>query len=208
MTIGEIIKRRGIAEILHFTTHKGLLGALHSGAVKSRQRLPAEVDLRYIYMPNANFRKDLAWLDYVNLSISRINNEFFRACCRWHRAEDLWWCIMSFDPVILTHDGVYFTTTNNMYTGVRRGKGPSALEALFAERIVRWTGNVVSRHEDMPTNFTTCVQAEVLYPRELSTEYLRGIYVVCAEDMDEVHAQLAMTNFKTIEVLVVPENFA
>lgn len=208
MTIQEIAKRRSITEVLHFTTHKGLLGALHSGAVKSRKRLPADVDLQFIYQPNANFRKDQAWLDYVNLSISCINKEFFRVSCRWHRDEDLWWCILSFDPGILAHDGVYFTTTNNMYTGVRRGTGAAALEALFAPRITRWTGNSVQRTPGMPSHLTTCMQAEVLYPRELSTGYLRRVYVVRAEDSDEVHAQLAMTGFQATDVLVDPERFA
>jgi len=207
VTIQEIVKLRRITEVLHFTTHKGLLGALHSGAVKSRKRLPADVDLQFIYQPNANFRKDQAWLDYVNLSISRINDEFFRASCRWHRAEDLWWCILSFDPEILAHDGVYFTTTNNMYTGVRRGVGAVALEALFATRITRWTGNAVQRTPGMPSHLTTCVQAEVLYPRELLIGYLRRVYVVRPEDSDEVHAQLAMTGFKTTDVRVEPKRF-
>jgi hypothetical protein len=206
--IEEIIERREITEVLHFTTHRGLLGALYSGAVKSRKRLPAEVDLQYIYQPNANFRKDHAWLDYVNLSISRINNEFFRTSCRWHRAEDLWWCIMSFDPVTMTHDGVYFATTNNMYTGVSRGKGPVSLESLFAQRVIRWSGNIAVRGSDLPNDSTTCVQAEMLYPGEISMKYLRRIYVVRAEDMDEVHAQLAMTGFQAVDVLVMPEKFA
>jgi hypothetical protein len=76
VTIQDIIQARQITEVVHFTTHRGLLGALHSRAVKSRMRLPAEVDLKYIYTPNAEYRKDKAWLDYVNLSISRINCEF------------------------------------------------------------------------------------------------------------------------------------
>lgn len=208
MTINEIIEQREITEVLHFTTHRGLLGALHSRVVKSRKRLPADVDLQYIYLPNANFRKDVDWLDYVNLSVSRINIDFFKACCRWHRAEDLWWCIMSFAPVIMTHEGVYFATTNNMYTGVKRGMGAVALESLFAQRVTRWSGNMAVRSLDSPSHFTTCVQAEVLYPGELSVKYLRRIYVIRAEDLDEVHAQLAMTGFQAVEVLLDPERFA
>ncbi len=207
MSISEIIERRGIKEVVHFTTHKGLLGSLHSGAVKSRKRLPAEVNLQFIYQPNANVRKDLAWLDFVNLSISRINKEFFNVSCRWHRAEDLWWCIMSFEPAIMDHADVYFATTNNMYTGVRRGKGPAALENLFAPRVTRWSDNIVVRSEELPENFTTCGQAEVLYPGELSVQHLRHIYVVRDEDADEVHAQLAMIGFQGMDVLVAADKF-
>jgi hypothetical protein len=207
MTVEETVEARKIKEVVHFTTHKGLLGSLHCGAVKSRQRLPAEVDLKYIYQANADVRKDLQWLDFVNLSISRINKEFFNHSCRWHRAEDLWWCIMSFDPVIMGHPGVHFTTTNNMYTGVRRGQGAAALANLFAARVIRWRDNIVVRSDELPDNFTTCQQAEVLYPGELSVEYLRRIYVTRDEDADEVHAQLAVVGFEGVEVVADPERF-
>lgn len=207
MTVEETVEARKIKEVVHFTTHKGLLGSLHCGAVKSRKRLPAEIDLKYIYQANADVRKDLEWLDFVNLSISRINKEFFNHSCRWHRAEDLWWCIMSFDPVIMGHPGVHFTTTNNMYTGVRRGEGAAALANLFAPHVIRWRGNIVVRSDQLPDNFTTCQQAEVLYPGELSVEHLRRIYVTRDEDADEVHAQLAVVGTEGVEVVVDAERF-
>jgi len=207
MNIEEVIEARKIKEVVHFTTHKGLLGSLHSGAVKSRQRLPAADDLKYIYKPNADVRKDLAWLDFVNLSISRINKEFFNHSCRWHRAEDLWWCIMSFDATIIGHPGVYFATTNNMYTGVTRGKGAIALSNLFAPHVTRWGGNIAVRSDELPDSFTTCQQAEVLYPGELSIEHLRRIYVTRDEDADEVHAQLAVVGCDGIDVVVDAERF-
>ncbi len=207
MTIGDVIKKRGIIEILHFTTHRGLLGSLHSGSVKSRKRLPAEVDLKFIYQPNAIYRKDPDWLDYVNLSISRINFVFFATSCRWHRAEDLWWCIMAFDPEILTHPGVHFATTNNMYTGVVRGSGVAGLENLFAARVVRYDGNTAVRTAQLADNLTTCVQGEALYPGELSVKYLRRVYVERNEDQDEVYAQLHMLGVAGVDVVVDAERF-
>jgi ssDNA thymidine ADP-ribosyltransferase, DarT len=207
VTILDIIKKRGITEVLHFTTHRGLLGSLHSGAVKSRERLPAEVNLKFIYKPNAIYRKDPAWLDYVNLSISRINSVFFATSCRWHRAEDLWWCIMSFDPEILTHSGVYFATTNNMYTSVAHGAGVAGVESLFAARVVRYNGNIAVRTTQLADNFTTCVQAEALYPGELSVKYLRRVYVETNEDQDEVYAQMHMVGVFGVDVIIDPKRF-
>lgn len=207
MTIETITRNREIREVLHFTTHLGLLGALHSRAVKSRMRLPADVDLEFIYKPNASYRKDFQWLDYVSLSISRINNEFFKSSCRWHRLADLWWCIMSFDPVVLGHEGVYFATTNNIYTGVIREQGPDGLARLFEERVVRWNRNVVVRADELPRSFPTCSQAEVLYPGELSVKYLRRVYVRDEEDHDEVFAQLNVVNMNTVEVVVDASKF-
>jgi hypothetical protein len=207
VTIQDILKERSITEVLHFTTHRGLLGSLHSGAVKSRERLPAEVDLKFIYKPNAIYRKDPAWLDYVNLSISRINSVFFATSCRWHRSEDLWWCVMSFAPVILTHPGVYFSTTNNMYTGVERGAGAAGLERLFAARIVRYNGNIAVRSAQLADNFTTCEQAEALYPGELSVKHLRRVYVETNEDQDEVYAQMHLVGVFGVGVIIDSKRF-
>jgi hypothetical protein len=207
MTVEEVVRARCITEVMHFTTHWGLLGILHSGFVKPRKALPNDAELEHIYSPNAVYRKDRPWLGHVNLSISRINYEFFCHSCRWHRESDLWWCILAFDPVILLCDGVVFATTNNIYTGVKRGKGGSGLEALFATSITRWNGNIKVRDSRSNANHTTCEQAEVLYPGDLSIEHLDRIYVQNGEDEDEVHAQLSLIGRSNISVAVEPSIF-
>jgi hypothetical protein len=208
MTVEEIIQHRGIKELLHFTTNRGLLGILHSGSLKSRARLEEDKQLEFIFSANAAFRKDRPWLDYVSLSVSRINKQFFSVSAgHWHRDKDLWWCILAFSPSIMCHKGVYFTTTNNIYSGVHRGMGPRALEAMFADRIVRWTGEVVYRSENMPQELTTCEQAEVLYPGEIPIRFLDRIYVATDEDSDEVYGQLKGLMQPDIEVIISPEKF-
>lgn len=208
MTIDEIISNRGIKEIMHFTTNRGLVGVLHTNSLKSRSRLEEDKQLEFIFSANAAFRKDKEWLDYVSLSISRINRQFFSVSAgRWHREKDIWWCILSFSPSILNHSGVYFTTTNNIYTRVKREMGAAALEAMFADRIVRWDGNVVSRSINTPQEFTTCEQAEVLYPGEVPVSYLRRIYVATEEDSDEVYGLLNCLPQQDIEVKIAPEQF-
>jgi len=107
----------------------------------------------------------------------------------------------------MEHDGVYFVTTNNIYTGVRRGRGAPALENVFAPRVTRWSDNIVTRTEELPENFPTCGQSEILYPGELSVKHLRHIYVTRNEDADEVHGQLAMLEFRGVDVSVEPDKF-
>ena len=67
-------ERRGINQVVHFTTVRGAVGILAAKAVKSRTRLREDRYLEHVYKPNAQLRKDEAWLDYVNLSIERIND--------------------------------------------------------------------------------------------------------------------------------------
>jgi hypothetical protein len=157
MTVAEIIERRDIQEIVHFTTNKGVLGTLAARSLLSRKRLASEKLLDHILKLNAAYRKDTAWLDFVSLSITRINSPFFSVSAgRWHIGQDIWWCILSFLPVILTHDNVYFATTNNIYPSVKRGVGCAGLEALFDNAVSSRYGHIKTRHPGMAQNLTTC----------------------------------------------------
>jgi hypothetical protein len=208
MSIAEQVRNRGITEVLHFTTNKGVLGVLDGKALKARARLHHDERLEYIFQPNAASRdKDLDWLDYVNLSISRINANFFSASGNWHRNKNLWWCVLSFSPEILSHEGVFFSTTNNIYTGVKRAAGEAGFEKMFAQMVTRWSTNVIARDSSTPSNFTTCIQAEVLYPGEVSTEFLQKIYVTDETSADELAGQLAMLRHRDIPIEIAPKIF-
>lgn len=212
-TVKSILNQRGIQEILHFTKgSSGLTGILHVHTVQSRFQLERDQRLGYIFEPNATFRKDVDWLDYVNLSISEINSAFFAASGNWHKEKGEWWVILSFAPVIAEHPGVFFTTTNNFYSGVTRAQGPDGFQASFANRILRWSDSlrgdaVISRTAGTPDHLTTCEQAEILYPKEVSTDFLRRIYVRDGEDKDDTMAQLDILGHGVVEVVVAPERF-
>jgi len=208
LTVEEIIHARGIEEVLHFTTNCGLLGILDSRVVKPRARLESDERLEFIFSPNAAFRKDARWLDHVNLSVSRINSRFFATSGRWHGGRDIWWAVLSFRPEILTHPGVVFTTTNNKYRVTVRGTGPEGLERCFATTVIEYeSGTTATRWANMPPNLTTCQQAEVLYPGELSTEFMQRIYVKMGEHQDDACGQLLAIRHPAVQVVVDPGKF-
>ncbi|MBC3812752.1 DarT ssDNA thymidine ADP-ribosyltransferase family protein [Undibacterium aquatile] len=201
MTIDNIVRLREIEEILHFTTNTGILGILDTRLLKARNRLNVDARLEYIFTPNARVRnRDAAWLDHVNLSVSKINTSFATYSGNWHRDTNIWWCVLSFSPEILIHDGVVFTTTNNIYTSVKRGQGSDGFEAMFAQKIVQYNGKSIERDPNCPANHTTCEQAEILYPGELSTEFLRKIYVPNDDICDQIAGQLTAVNHRAIEI--------
>src|SRR6266568_5565351 len=210
MSISDIVERRGIEEVLHFTTNLGLIGILDSRYLKSRQRLNRDERLEHIFSPNAAVRdKDSAWLDYVNLSISRLNNKFFDISRnRWHKGRPLWWCVLSFRPIILSDNGVYFTTTNNIYTDVARGARAEALESMFAPKIKQWPGMYVTPPSEMDPAWPTCEQAEVLYPGQVSTSSLQAIYVGGEEQLDEVYGLFAGLGHRELETTVQAKLFS
>ncbi|MDM0038785.1 DarT ssDNA thymidine ADP-ribosyltransferase family protein [Variovorax sp. J22G21] len=213
MNIAEIIATRRIESILHFTSNKGSLGILDARAIKARARLNKDERLEHIFMPNAADRsRDEKWLDYVNLSISRINESFFNVSAgSWHKEKDFWWCIFDFSPDILNHQGVYFTTTNNMYSGVKRNQGGDALEAAFGRRIVQWSSSrsssIIQRDVALSPALTTCAQAEILYPGELSTDFLQAVYVSADEFADELASQCSVVGHPAVDIRVRPELF-
>ncbi len=198
---------RGVTQIVHFTTTKGAIGILAANAVKSRARLPEDSYLEYIYEPNTAFRKDTAWLDYVNLSIERINDWMFEASSRWHPSPGNPWVVLSFVPSILAHSGVVFATTNNIYQSCRRNEGILGFDALFSSLVPGRYGYVHTR-ADKSTAWPTDRQAEVLYPGELSCKCLQRIYVQHPESAETIEGTKAVLDLtKDIPVQHAPEVF-
>lgn len=100
---------------------------------------------------------------------------------------DLWWAVLAFEPGILDHEGVWFTTTNNIYPSCARGQGTEGFEALYAGEVL---GRYSSRHtragvgDAQPTDRA----AEVLYPGELSLDHLTSVYVPSNEHRQHILA--------------------
>lgn len=220
MSLHSAITERGIREVLHFTTNRGLIGSLASQHLLSRPLLGKDAYLRHVLQLNSTVRPEESalfdktedWLRYVNLSISEINRRFLDASRQWHTNNDVWWCILSFDPAIMTHDGVWFTTTNNGYDQCQRGQAEDGFNALFAPSIQRkqrgyygnpWSVQRGNRKPSLPT----CEQAEVLYPESLSLEHLTTVYVEKDEHHDIVVGWLQDFNYSSVKVSVQPQKF-
>lgn len=214
MKIAKFLREHVIDSALHFTTNRGLVGAFAVGKLLSRSRLSNESLLEYVLHVNAarrpeaaaDFDKSENWLDYVNLSISEINTRFHEVSKRWHNSADVWWCILEFDSEILEHEGVYFATTNNSYELCQRGTGIDGLQALFADRVGRKEGWSVSRR-GRPPHLPTCEQAKVLYPKSVSLDHLRRIYVQDAEHYDAVGGWLLEFDRSGVDVKVSRKKF-
>jgi hypothetical protein len=154
------------------------------------------------------------WLDYVNLSIDHVNPELFRISSKgWHKEREIFWVVLAFNPVIMTHPGVYFVTTNNMWSGARRATGENGFAALYEPIVVQWVdrrgqpARVAKRLPDHPHSRPTCAQAEVLYPGPLSLDHLTAIYVETETDEDYVHSFTEILGGPDVQALVRPELF-
>lgn len=209
-TIAEFVAEQGIKEVVHFTTNNGLLGVLASGELLSRDHLNEDQHLGSVKLLNCEIRRDPSWTDYISMSISTVNNSMLGTSKGWHDTPAVWWAVLSFDPSILEHEGVVFTTTNNVYEPtVKRGTGVAGLKAMFAPT-VKWGyfDTSISRRQGHPTDQPTHHQAEVLYPGRLPLEFLRAVYVPKPEHMDEIEAWLgAFSSVPRVPVVSRPEVF-
>ncbi|BCV55387.1 DarT ssDNA thymidine ADP-ribosyltransferase family protein [Shewanella algae] len=85
--------------------------------------------------------------------------------------------------------------------------GVQGFEALFEPTITKWQNCSVHRSHSLPTFYTTCEQAEVLYPKECSTEYLQRIYVQNDDDLQQIDAMIGFVDHHAVEVIVDPSKF-
>lgn len=187
--VADVIAARGISEVVHFTTNRGVLGMFAKGAILPRRALSTDEYLEHVYQPNAEARKDPAWTGHVSLSISRVNTQFFGVSRNWHSHTDTWWAIVSLDPAVLYDDNVVFVTTNNIYPARHRATGAAGLDALYADTVRGYYGQPTTRTPEMPKSWTTDVQAEVLYPGAISTDHVRRVYVLSDDHADLVASQ-------------------
>ena len=91
--------------------------------------------------------------------------------------------LLSFHSDVLDHQGVVFTTTNNIYPACERAEGLAGFEAMFADRVVGRYGRM---HKDKKPAWPTDRQAEVLYPGELSCNHLLTIEVQMERTADTI----------------------
>ncbi|MFJ7905083.1 DarT ssDNA thymidine ADP-ribosyltransferase family protein [Streptomyces sp. NPDC096198] len=206
--IGALIQERKITEVVHFTTNRGLLGILVQRLCKARALLAQDQYLESIYHQNTKIRREAPqYWSYVNLSISEPNHRFLRISSDdWWADEDLFWAVLSFDPVIMTHPGVLFAPGNMGYDGITPVEGLPGAEALFADRVPKGFNKTMPRWNRAP-HLPTNPQAEVLYPQAVSTRHLQRIYVLTHEDAAKAEAIVSVSEHDEVDIIVDPVTF-
>ena len=129
----------------------------------------------------------------------------FHSSTKWHLREDNPWVVLSFHPRILTHPGVVFTTTNNIYPSCRRSEGLAGFRQMFAE-IVHGRYSEVHDRTDKEEAWPTDRQAEILYPGVLSCEHLQRIDVQLEQSLEGIDGLLGALS-KNVPVCYAPEVF-
>lgn len=154
---------RGVTEIRHYTSERGVMGSIMRGRLLSRDRVEDDADLAFIF-EGVWERRDPDWTDHISLSVSRINIDLYQRSRR--HFPDYWWAVMAFDVEVLDDSSVVFTTTNNVYDEVcRRAPGLDGFEDMFAERVPwGYRGSVKLRPARCPTTCRPTAQPRSCSP--------------------------------------------
>ena len=202
-TPSEAAARRDVRQLLHYTTQKGIHGTIASAALLSRAQLEEEEYLALIreaVWP----RRDAPWIDHISLSVTTINDTLFGQS-RAHFSH-LWWAVIAVSPAVLDDDGVVFTTTNNIFPSVKRGKGTAGFEAMFADEVVgRW--GVVRTRGGLPDRSQPTAPPRVLYPQRIETGHIQAIYVMEPDHKNMILGWCAALDHPDIAVEVRPDAF-
>ncbi len=203
-SLGEAARRRGVRELVHYTTQKGIHGTIAAKAILSRAQLDKDEYLKHIREPVWP-RKDPSWVDHISLSVTSINDDlFFRSHGHF---QHLWWTVLSISTAILEGEGVVFTTTNNIFPKVRRGEGVPGFEAMFSDPVYGKHSSVHTR-AGVPDCQPTDRAAEVLYPQRISTENVQTVYVLDAEHKRTVLAWCEALDHPELCVEIRPDVFS
>lgn len=199
----EAAARRGVQQLLHYTTQKGIHGTIASKALLSRAQLDQEEYLALIREPVWP-RRDAPWIDHISLSVSTINDDLF-----WRSRSHfphLWWAVIAISPAVLGDANVVFTTTNNIFPSVKRGEGSAGFEAMFADEVVGRYG-VVHTRAGLADARPTDRAAEVLYPQRIETSRIQAIYVMEPDHKHMILGWCAALDHQDIPVEVRPDVF-
>lgn len=182
------------------------MGSVMKQGLLSRDQVENDPDIAFIF-EGLWERKDPEWVDHVSLSVSRINLDLFRRSR--NNFPDFWWAVMSLDVEILDHDGVVFTTTNNIYPPCQRGHGIGGFEAMFGSPI-EWGyyGSRKFRHNELLEAWPTDRAAEVLYPRRIDIAYVQKLYVPGKQHRRLVHAWAETYGVGELPVEIDPKPFS
>ncbi|CAI1017416.1 Uncharacterised protein [Serratia quinivorans] len=194
MTIQEIVQQRNITRLFHFTHVDNLSSILENGLI-SRSELDKK---NSVYDYNDEDRID-GYLDAICISISFPNAKMFY---KYRRSKLGNWAILEINPSILWDKNCVFYPTNAASNNVRINnhdlmKGGEGFSALFLDDVF-----LVQRDKNLPNEYPTDVQAEVLVFENIPPQYIVNTFHSnreSAEYFKNLHPQTSQRYYANIK---------
>jgi hypothetical protein len=207
MSVAAAALGRGITEVLHYTSEKGVMGSIIVDALLPRAQVETNEEVAFIYEGVWDRSRDMDWIGHTSMSVTKVNTDLFRRS-RWNHPQ-WWWAIMSFPVDILDDPDVVFTTTNNAYTETcQRSSGLDGFTAMFAEAVPwGYFDTVARRGPGFPLALPTHNAAEILYPDALPLSQLSALYLPDPTNLSLIRTWCEIYGRDPLNIVVRPNLF-
>lgn len=185
LEIMEIIKNRGISELLHFTNMDNIKSIIEKGFFPVGMQSIEGINARINDMDRYDNK-----LYATSFSIGFPNYKMFYSVRNKEENKNSKWLILSVrSDILLSHEENIYYCENNGATREMTNKNndklkePKALENMFKETLdTRYYGKINRNDLNIPRNYTTDPQAEVLIEGYISGMHINSIYVSSYDD--------------------------
>ena len=173
--IQEIIQRRSIRKLIHFTRTKNLKSIIDNGLLPRSELEKRKIKVDY----NDKTRMD-KWLDASSLSISKKNSFLFSKFLERTSTNENDWIEILISPNILTDKFgeciyCYTNASNHKFEEFRKNQSyltnSTAFENMFAYFVPRTSTNTGNKRLNHKDNETTDIQAEICVYGIIETKY-------------------------------------
>ena len=169
--IQEIIQKRSIIKLVHFTRLKNLESIYKYGILTRDQIEKEEIQVEF----NDNWRRD-TWLKTSSFSVTNKNSYLFNVFVERYKTQESDWFEILIRPSILTERECIFCDHNaasSQFDIFRENpkalSGPEVFEAMFKDKVFRTNGYDI--RTNLNDDLTTSNQAEICIYGEIKKEY-------------------------------------
>ena len=167
--IQQLVEKRGIRRLLHFTRVENLASIFEKGLVPQN-----DISVTRKLNNTVDGNKDC-----VCLSISHPSKMFFPM--RKDDPPDSNWCVIVLKPEVMWERTCRFTAINAVSNILKNQKdetfyGADALENMFDETVTNPKGEIENRADYLRDNMVTNPQAEIRVHGEIEPDYFTAVH--------------------------------
>lgn len=203
MTIAQRINERKIDSLYHFTTIENLFSILEREFIYSRtliDQLKLTNDGFYTgdYVDHMDPERFNGLRDYINLSLSRPHWYLLNKYSKRPELKHFDWCILQLNTEPLLRPDTLFSVCNAASNAAKNYgiyPGLNAFDNMFKEQ-VKTSSKIYSR-QNLPSHFTTDIQAEVLVKDQISTQNIQTVHLPSEKKLKQYQAAFNLLSLKS-----------
>lgn len=203
MTIAQRINERKIDSLYHFTTIENLFSILEREFIYSRaliDQLKLTNDGFYTgdYVEHMDAKRLDGLRNFINLSLSRPNWFLLNKYSQRTELKHFDWCLLQLNIEPLLRSETLFSVCNAASNAAKNygiNPGLNAFDNMFKEQIK--TPYKTYIRQNLPSYFTTNIQAEVLVKDQISTQNIQTVHLPSEKKLKQYQSAFNLLSLKS-----------